>query len=32
MLHDPGYDFNDAIIAKGAALWGALVERFLKRA
>jgi len=32
MLHDPGYDFNDAIIAKGTALWGALVESFLKRA
>jgi hippurate hydrolase len=32
MLHDPGYDFNDAIIAKGAAVWGALVERFLKPA
>lgn len=29
MLHDPGYDFNDEIILKGAALWGRLVERFL---
>jgi len=29
MLHDPGYDFNDEILLKGASLWGRLVERFL---
>jgi len=32
MLHDPGYDFNDELLLKGAALWGRLVERFLPRA
>jgi hippurate hydrolase len=29
MLHDPGYDFNDELLIKGAALWGALVEKYL---
>jgi hypothetical protein len=29
MLHDSGYDFNDELLVKGAALWGRLVERFL---
>jgi len=29
MLHDPGYDFNDALLTKGTLLWGRLVERFL---
>ncbi|MFL5258182.1 MAG: M20 aminoacylase family protein [Hyphomicrobiales bacterium] len=29
MLHDPGYDFNDELLIKGAALWGALVEQYL---
>jgi hippurate hydrolase len=28
-VHNPGYDFNDEIIAPGAAFWIALVERFL---
>jgi hippurate hydrolase len=28
MVHNPGYDFNDDIIATGAAYWVALVERF----
>jgi hippurate hydrolase len=28
-VHNPGYDFNDEIIAPGAAFWVALVERFL---
>jgi len=32
MLHDPGYDFNDEVLLKGAALWGRLVERFLPAA
>jgi len=31
MLHDPGYDFNDELLVKGAALWGRLVERFLPK-
>ena len=30
MVHNPGYDFNDDIIAPGAAFWTALVEDFLK--
>ncbi len=29
-LHDPGYNFNDALLAKGAAFWVKLVERFLR--
>jgi hippurate hydrolase len=29
-LHDPGYDFNDELIAKGAAFWVKLVERELR--
>ena len=28
-VHNPGYDFNDDIIAPGAAFWVALTERFL---
>jgi hippurate hydrolase len=32
MLHDPGYDFNDEVLFKGAALWGRLVERFMPAA
>jgi hippurate hydrolase len=28
-VHNPGYDFNDEIIAPGAAFWTALVEGFL---
>ena len=28
-VHNPGYDFNDDIIAPGAAFWVALAERFL---
>lgn len=32
MLHDPGYDFNDEVLLKGAAIWGRLVERFLPAA
>ncbi|KUZ63348.1 amidohydrolase [Burkholderia ubonensis] len=28
-LHNPGYDFNDAILATGASYWVALAERFL---
>jgi hippurate hydrolase len=29
MVHNPGYDFNDDIIADGAAFWGALVHEYL---
>ena len=28
-LHDPGYDFNDALIIPGAAFWARVVETFL---
>jgi hippurate hydrolase len=29
MVHNPGYDFNDANLPVGAAFWSRLVERFL---
>ena len=29
MVHNPAYDFNDALIEPGAQMWVALVERFL---
>jgi hippurate hydrolase len=29
MVHNPGYDFNDAAMETGAAFWALLVERFL---
>jgi hippurate hydrolase len=29
MVHNPGYDFNDAILPIGATYWVKLVERFL---
>lgn len=29
MVHNPGYDFNDALLLKGAALWCALTEHYL---
>ena len=29
MVHNPGYDFNDANLPVGAAYWVALAERFL---
>jgi hippurate hydrolase len=29
MLHNPSYDFNDALIPIGATLWVRLAERFL---
>ena len=29
MVHNPGYDFNDANVPVGAAYWSLLVERFL---
>ena len=32
MVHNPGYDFNDANIAIGGAYWVRLAERFLARA
>jgi len=28
-LHDPGYDFNDALIVPGSAFWARVVETFL---
>ena len=31
MVHNPAYDFNDALIEPGAAMWRALVEEFLKK-
>lgn len=30
MVHNPGYDFNDANMAVGASFWVRLTERFLK--
>ena len=30
VVHNPGYDFNDAILPTGAAFWSLLVQRFLK--
>ena len=30
MLHNPRYDFNDAVIPLGVAYWTRLVERFLQ--
>ena len=32
MLHNPRYDFNDAILPLGASYWARLVERFLPAA
>ncbi|MCC6814431.1 MAG: amidohydrolase [Rubrivivax sp.] len=32
MVHNPGYDFNDANLPVGAAYWALLVERFLSDA
>ena len=29
MVHNPGYDFNDAILPVGAAFWSQLTQRFL---
>ena len=31
MLHNPGYDFNDAILPLGATYWTRLAESFLRR-
>jgi amidohydrolase len=31
MLHNPGYDFNDAILPLGATYWTRLAETFLRR-
>jgi hippurate hydrolase len=30
MVHNPGYDFNDANIVVGGAYWALLAERYLK--
>ena len=32
MLHDPGYDFNDALLVTGPAFWARLVEKALPQA
>jgi hippurate hydrolase len=32
VLHNPSYDFNDALIPLGASLWVRMVERWLPRA
>jgi hippurate hydrolase len=29
-VHNPGYDFNDEILLKGAALWCGLTEHYLR--
>ena len=29
MIHNPGYDFNDAILPLGSSYWARLAERFL---
>jgi hippurate hydrolase len=29
MVHNPGYDFNDANLAIGAAYWALLARRYL---
>jgi hippurate hydrolase len=29
-LHNPRYNFNDAILTTGAAYWTGLVERYLR--
>ncbi|MGU5159822.1 M20/M25/M40 family metallo-hydrolase, partial [Pseudomonas aeruginosa] len=29
MVHNPAYDFNDDILVRGAAYWGALAETWL---
>ena len=31
LLHNPGYDFADASLTTGAALWARLAERYLER-
>ncbi len=30
MVHNPGYDFNDALLLSGAALWCGLTEHYLR--
>ena len=30
MVHNPGYDFNDALLLTGAALWCGLAEHYLR--
>jgi len=32
MMHNPGYDFNDAILPVGSAYWVSLVQTVLGRA
>lgn len=31
MLHNPAYDFEDASLTAGVAMWARLVEEFLPR-
>jgi hippurate hydrolase len=31
MIHNPGYDFNDAILPLGASYWVRLAEAFFDR-
>jgi len=31
MVHNPGYDFNDAILPIGASYWVKLVEQLLPK-
>ncbi|MFQ9950102.1 MAG: hypothetical protein ACLRXB_16115 [Escherichia coli] len=30
MVHNPGYDFNDASLVPASSYWGALVEAWLQ--
>ena len=30
MIHNPGYDFNDDILALGATYWACLAQNFLR--
>ncbi|MFO1269627.1 MAG: M20 aminoacylase family protein [Rubrivivax sp.] len=32
MVHNPGYDFNDAVLSTGASYWVKLAETYLKKA
>jgi hippurate hydrolase len=31
MVHNPGYDFNDACLSTGASYWVRLVQEYLKK-
>jgi hippurate hydrolase len=32
MVHNPGYDFNDAALPHGASFWARLIETLMPRA